>query len=384
MRKDRIVIIIPAYRAHSTIMRCLSSIAIQTIIEDVSVVLVNDCCPEGDYAEAVKAFGPCMDIREIRAPVNGGPGTARQIGIDNSDSEFIAFVDADDFLFKATSLETLRREISTDDTYMCASGAFYSPKYRDDPTKNSQLMVWLFGKLYRRAFLDKYKIRFNGTRANEDSGFNRTVLMLCDNPQERIKLIEEVLYYYSARDKSITNINGNIYYFDQGICGGIDNMIWAIEHARRAKPFSGEVIRTTVNVMCFCYFGYMSTIENDPDLSIQLWEYIKKYYHTCYERIEDYVTDGAFKQAYFGNMISAARNRGFIAVTPYMTVQEFMHRLKTEEYDPDLIREIREEMKTDPRYQDIMMNNVACGVCPECYSDIPFEEVENEIQISES
>ena len=140
MRKDRIDIIIPAYRAHSTIMRCLSSIAIQTIIEDVSVVLVNDCCPEGDYAEAVKAFGPCMDIREIRAPVNGGPGTARQIGIDNSDSEFIAFVDADDFLFKATSLETLRREISTDDTYMCASGAFYSPKYRDDPTKNSQLM----------------------------------------------------------------------------------------------------------------------------------------------------------------------------------------------------------------------------------------------------
>ena len=48
-----------------------------------------------------------------------------------------------------------------------------------------------------------------------------------------------------------------------------------------------------------------------------------------------------------------------------MTVQEFMHKLKTEEYDPDLITEIRAEMATDPEYQEIMKRNLACGVCEE-------------------
>ena len=46
-----------------------------------------------------------------------------------------------------------------------------------------------------------------------------------------------------------------------------------------------------------------------------------------------------------------------------------MRRLRTEEYDPNLINEIREEMESDPRYQEIMKNNIACGVCPDSYTD---------------
>ena len=96
MRKDRIDVIIPAFKAHSTIIRCLSSIACQTIIDDVSVVVCNDCCPEGDYSDAVKMFSTVMDIREIKLPKNSGPGAARQYGIDNTDGEFFTCIDADD------------------------------------------------------------------------------------------------------------------------------------------------------------------------------------------------------------------------------------------------------------------------------------------------
>lgn len=105
IKKDKINVIIPAYKAHDTILRCLSSIACQTIIDDVSVVIVNDCCPEGDYSEAVQAFSPIMDVREIKMQENGGPGLARQYGIDNTDCEFITFVDADDCLYKVTLLK---------------------------------------------------------------------------------------------------------------------------------------------------------------------------------------------------------------------------------------------------------------------------------------
>lgn len=374
MRKDRIDVIIPAFKAHSTIMRCLSSIACQTIIDDVSVVIVNDCCPEGDYSEVVKAFSSCMDIREIRTAENGGPGVARQLGIDSTDGEFITFVDADDFLFKVTALETLRKEIQTDESYKCASGAFYSPKYKDDPHKFSHIMVWLFAKLYRRDFLDKYQIRFNGTRANEDSGFNRMVLLMCDNPGEQIRHVEENLYFYNVREDSITNINGNVYYFDQGICGGIDNMIHAIEHARKYKPFSTGIIRETVSMLTSCYFSYTHALYRAPDLAIQLWEYIKKFYHTCYKRIEGYITEDAFAMSYSISMRSALSNYGYMGVIPSINVREFMIRLQTEEYDPNLINEIREEMGADPQYQMIMENNIACGVCPKGYADRPIKE----------
>ena len=39
----RIDVIIPAYKAQDTIIRTLSSIAMQTIKDDVDVTIVNDC-----------------------------------------------------------------------------------------------------------------------------------------------------------------------------------------------------------------------------------------------------------------------------------------------------------------------------------------------------
>ena len=49
-------VIIPVYKAHSTLMRTLSSIACQSIVDNLRVTLVNDCCPEGDYQYFVDKF----------------------------------------------------------------------------------------------------------------------------------------------------------------------------------------------------------------------------------------------------------------------------------------------------------------------------------------
>ena len=45
---------------------------------------------------------------------------------------------------------------------------------------HSNDMVWMFGKIYRRSFIDKYKIKFHETsRANEDNGFNAICNLSC-------------------------------------------------------------------------------------------------------------------------------------------------------------------------------------------------------------
>jgi hypothetical protein len=67
--------------------------------------------------------------------------------------------------------------------------------------------IWMFGKMYRRSFIDKYNIRFHPTsRANEDNGFN-TIIRLCSNENEQINFIPDHVYYWHENLKSITRNN---------------------------------------------------------------------------------------------------------------------------------------------------------------------------------
>lgn len=375
MRRDKINVIIPAYKAHKTIIRAVSSIACQTIAKDVLVVIVDDACPEGDYNDVVEFFSKCLDIRTIRLPENSGPGVARQAGIDATDGEFIAFLDADDCLSSTRSLEILRDAVKEDDTYKCASGAFRNIKFDGYPVDRiARMMVWVFGKLYRREFLDIHEIRFSDTRANEDSGFNHIVAMLCDSQKEQLRFVDEFVYdYCDDNPESITNINNGQYWYDQCTLGGIDNMIYAINHVRKHRPFSGAAISSTVNFMLQCYWYYAEVAQKARPMSIQLWEYIKKFYNTCYKPIEGIVTDEAFRIEYSKAVRSIISSSTSIGVIPEMTPYQFMDRLRNEPYDPNFIYEIWEEMGNCPDTKEMMDNNVTCGVCPEGYAGRPKE-----------
>lgn len=374
MQKNKIDVVIPAYKAHGTMFRCLSSIVCQTIVEDLCVTIINDCCPEGDYQSFVDAFSPYMDIKEIRLSENRGPGVARQAGIDRTDCEFITFVDADDTFLTVRALELLRDEIQTDKSYKCASSGFVSPRTDlSKPMRLHKVMVWVFGKLYRREFLEEYKIRFLDNRANEDSGFNHIVGLLCDNPDEQIRYVEENTYYYRDNPNSITKINGGQYWYDQCTCGGIDNTIYALEHVRKYRPFSKEALQYAVSCMMHFYSYYVQVLEHAPGYSMQLWEYVKKYYHKCYKPIENYITDECFRMSYSTAMKADYEDGTMLGVIPKIDIREFMRRLRTEEYDPNLIYEIWDEMREDPEFQEVMKNNVLCGVCAEGYTERPKE-----------
>ena len=44
-KNNKIDVIIPAYKAHKTIIRTLSSLLMQTIKKDIDVFIVDDACP---------------------------------------------------------------------------------------------------------------------------------------------------------------------------------------------------------------------------------------------------------------------------------------------------------------------------------------------------
>lgn len=85
-----ISVVIPAYNAAATLRECLEALAHQTIPRDqFEVIVVDDGSRDGTAAIA-GALGA-----RVLAVSHGGPGAARNRGVEISRGEFILFTDAD-------------------------------------------------------------------------------------------------------------------------------------------------------------------------------------------------------------------------------------------------------------------------------------------------
>jgi glycosyltransferase involved in cell wall biosynthesis len=92
MHPEPVSVIIPYYRASQTIARAVESVLKQTV-PPYEILIVDDGCPE-DAAVATKQFG--AHVKLIRKP-NAGAASARNLGIEHAQGEWIAFLDADDY-----------------------------------------------------------------------------------------------------------------------------------------------------------------------------------------------------------------------------------------------------------------------------------------------
>jgi len=318
----KIDIIIPAYKAQNTILRTLSSIAIQSVLKDITVTIVNDADGIG-YQKFVDMFKDFMDIREITLEKNGGPGVARQYGIDNTTSPYFTCIDADDTFAGAFALEILMKGLDENKEYHTVIGSFAEQHPNLQFIMHQQDMVWMFGKMYRREFINKYKIRFNETRANEDNGFN-TIIRLVSSETEKIMFLPDIVYYWHDKPDSITRINNCQYSYDQSFVGYTDNMIYAIQHARKVKPFNPYIDMWAVQVMAQLYIYYYQTVKRDPRFTEQNYEYCKKYYNEIFKDLYNKIGKDNCNDIFAQTMSEQAPNmKDFVAEkTIYQFIEE--------------------------------------------------------------
>ena len=89
-------VIVPVYKAEKWLHRCVDSILAQTM-EDFELLLIDDGSPDrsGEICDEYAA----KDSRvRVFHKENGGVSSARNLGLDNAQGEWISFVDADDIL----------------------------------------------------------------------------------------------------------------------------------------------------------------------------------------------------------------------------------------------------------------------------------------------
>ncbi len=96
MTAPRISVVVPFYNNEDLLGDCLQSIAAQTFT-DLEVIMVDDGSSDGSVAIAQARVAADPRFILVQVP-NGGPGYARNRGIERATGEFLAFVDADDML----------------------------------------------------------------------------------------------------------------------------------------------------------------------------------------------------------------------------------------------------------------------------------------------
>ena len=190
-------IIIPAYNCSNTINRTLDSLVTQ-INSNFSVTIVDDCSTEDIYTLICK-YQDKLDIKYIRNEVNVGCGMSRQKGIDETDSNYIAFLDSDDILLpNAVQIWLMEIEKSKPDVIYTP---FFSINKNIINIKRDSLFM-CHGKVYNTDFMRKYDIRESvDVKCNDDSYLNWQAFDLATN----VSLLNEPTYLWINTPNSVTH-----------------------------------------------------------------------------------------------------------------------------------------------------------------------------------
>lgn len=309
-------VIIPAYNAHKTIERTLYSIAYQRNSENLNVYIINDNSIK-DYSKEIDFFKNFINIRELKLKENSGPGYARQYGIEHSDSEYIIFIDSDDAFATPLSLITLENAIKTSNSDVVVS-AFIEEKIKDEFIFYDNDPIALHGKIYKRKFIEKNKIKFPYFYAEEDNAFNHLVFL--NNPIK--KIIQDKTYIWMNNEKSLTR---NENYKQNSILNYSKAILYALENGFENKVQSNFLARLAYEALITIYYGLDYYNKNNE--TIKNAKKIKKIY-------DDNITEitSEEKIEILEYKIKCVNNDGYIynVLDPLMTFYDFLAKVERE------------------------------------------------------
>lgn len=278
-------IIIPRYKeTEKDIFPLLSSINGQAGVDfsDLEAVIVTD---GGGGILLDNGFLSLFDfqIKQVSMEKNGGPGLARQAGLDAAQGEYVMFCDADDILHNVGVLGALMQEAEKNAPDLLGSSWLEELKDGNGRCRyitHENENTWMHGKLLRSQFLTANGVRFHKTlRVHEDSYF----LSLVASLSLRTGYLPITSYVWKYRPDSITRRNGAVYSYES-IPEFIRACTLAYRELEKRTPEQMEykVIQFTV----YNYFSFHQPDWQTPEhlgyLKAAEWafvKYVKPFWH---------------------------------------------------------------------------------------------------------
>lgn len=202
IKTPKISIIIPVYNTGKYIKKCLDSLICQTY-ENLEIICIDDGSQD-DSRDIISEYKK-LDARVFLYNQNhNGASVARNFGLDQSTGEYVSFIDSDDWVFLTlyeTFVEYLQNfnHLSSSsenlDIYMFNASAYIKGENDVNPKTFFDMSDWnnhrdkytihtfndcirpfsrnlsAANKIYRKAFLDAYNIRFPENLKYEDQYF---------------------------------------------------------------------------------------------------------------------------------------------------------------------------------------------------------------------
>ena len=261
-------IIIPAYKRKEPLREALQSLVNQTY-QKFFVIVVDYHSPQ-PLKEITDEFQSSLNILYIYADKNGGPGAARQIGLNicyANNLDLVMFLDSDDKLFPQ-AVARLTYEINHTRSDIVSSGIWQEDGNGMGAKIEPTNVTWLHGKIYRTAYLKEKQINFANIRTNEDLAFNMAALGLT----EQKKLIDESLYLFSHESNSITR--GSVQNFQDCISKDyISAIYYAILKIKEVRSLKSKEVINIFN--CYNYYQNILVLGQEAsDLTKQELKYL--------------------------------------------------------------------------------------------------------------
>ncbi len=212
----KVSVIVPVYNVSSYLCDCVDSLLSQTY-ENIEIILVDDGSPD-DCPTLCDSYAEKYEKVIVVHKANGGLSSARNAGIQIATGDFLAFVDADDYVDKGY-IECLLDACINNNCEISACGYFeyYSSENfniicgdnstvfsSDDAIKNIFIMkndicVVAWNKLYAARLFKECGISYPVGKIHEDVF---TTYKLC-SMTNTVAYVNKPLYYYVQRKESI-------------------------------------------------------------------------------------------------------------------------------------------------------------------------------------
>ena len=204
---DKVTLIIPVYNSEKYIGRCLDSILNQKY-KNFEIMIINDGSTDKSQ-EIINEYKQKWPNKIITIEQeNKGVAITRNEAIKQAKSEYIMFIDNDDYIDK-DYIEVYIKTIKNGD-YDVVLGGYRRPNEHGKIVKKLKLkeeewckymIMTPWAKIYKRQFLIDNHIEFLNNNIGEDIFFNINLIL----KSKKIKIIDYIGYNWFFNTQSVSN-----------------------------------------------------------------------------------------------------------------------------------------------------------------------------------
>lgn len=239
MSNPKVSIIVPVYKAESYLHRCVDSLLAQTFTE-FEILLIDDGSPDNSGLICDEYASKDSRVRVFHKE-NGGVSSARNLGLDKANGEYILFIDSDDEISKDTlssNAQFMSMNIKPD---LIEYPAIYNYSSAHEKVKN---LIYSITEGLQKS----YSYLYNCNRYEVWSFFIRKSIISDKRFNENIKIGEDILFLYSIIDNVNIIISSPCgcykYYFNEN---SAMNSLDIIEKENKDCLLLSEMLKLTTN-----------------------------------------------------------------------------------------------------------------------------------------